>query len=157
MLPKSESQVLTDCGIVLCSNMIYSDNQISNLTRLLSINKNIFVLHCYAFVFQSSHLSKMCMQSRLTSKILQQFSKILSTFGNFCRAAFRKIECMVFCFQNCSDLLREKKVLVIKKKVMKFEAEGQEFAKILRLLKYGSQEKVPFWCKCSIFLSLYHV
>ena len=22
------------------------------------------------------------------------------------------------------------------------------------VLKYGSQEKVPFWCRCSIFLSL---
>ena len=37
---------------------------------------------------------------------------------------------MVFCYQNCSDLLREKIVLVIEKK-MKFEAEGQEFANFL--------------------------
>ena len=35
---------------------------------------------------------------------------------------------MVFCFQNCSDLLWEKIVQLIKKKV-KFEAEGREFGK----------------------------
>ena len=27
--------------------------------------------------------------------------------------------------------------------------------KVHGLLKYGSQEKVPFWCRCSIFLSLF--
>ena len=36
---------------------------------------------------------------------------------------------MVFCFQNCSDLLREKNVLLIEKN-LKF----QEFAKVLRSL-----------------------
>ena len=36
---------------------------------------------------------------------------------------------MVFCYQNCSDLLWEKIVLVIEKK---FEAEGREFSKFLR-------------------------
>ena len=34
---------------------------------------------------------------------------------------------LVFCYQNCSNLLWEKNVLVIKK----FKAEGQDFAKIL--------------------------
>ena len=42
---------------------------------------------------------------------------------------------MVFCYQNCSDLLWEKIVLVIEKKLLKFVAEGQEFAKFLRSLK----------------------
>ena len=42
---------------------------------------------------------------------------------------------MVFCYQNCSDLLWEKIVLVIKKKLLKFEAEGQEFVKFLRSLE----------------------
>ena len=37
-------------------------------------------------------------------------------------------EGMLFCYQNCSDLLWEKNVLVI-------EAEGWEFAKILRSLE----------------------
>ena len=41
---------------------------------------------------------------------------------------------MVFHYQNCSDLLLEKIVLVIEKKV-KFKAEGQEFAKFLRSLE----------------------
>ena len=40
----------------------------------------------------------------------------------------------VFCYQNCSDLLWEEIVLVIGKKI-KFEAEGQEFANILRSLE----------------------
>ena len=39
---------------------------------------------------------------------------------------------IVFCLQNCSDLLLEKIVLAIKKKCLKFEAEGQEFAKKIR-------------------------
>ena len=42
---------------------------------------------------------------------------------------------MVFCYQSCSDLLWEKNVLVIEEKLLKFEAEGQDFAKILRLLE----------------------
>ena len=42
---------------------------------------------------------------------------------------------MVFCYQNCSDLLGEKNVLVIEKKNLKFEAEGWEFARILRSLE----------------------
>ena len=37
---------------------------------------------------------------------------------------------IVFCFQNCSDLVWEKIVLVIKKKILKFKAEVWEFAKI---------------------------
>ena len=42
---------------------------------------------------------------------------------------------MVFCFENCSDQLSEKFVLVIKKNYCEFEAEGQEFANILRSLE----------------------
>ena len=34
--------------------------------------------------------------------------------------------------KNCSDLLREKTFLVIKKNLLKFETEGGEIAKILR-------------------------
>ena len=41
---------------------------------------------------------------------------------------------LVFCYQNWSDLLWEKIVLVIEK-YLKFEAEGQEFAKYLRSLE----------------------
>ena len=39
---------------------------------------------------------------------------------------------MVFCYKNCSGLLWEKNVLVTEKKLLKFEAEGQEFAIFLR-------------------------
>ena len=42
---------------------------------------------------------------------------------------------MVFCYQICFDLPWEKIVLVIEKKELKFEADGQEFAKFLRLLE----------------------
>ena len=41
---------------------------------------------------------------------------------------------MVFCYQNCSDILWEKIVLVIEKN-LKFEAEGRESAKFLGLLE----------------------
>ena len=42
---------------------------------------------------------------------------------------------MVFCYQNCSNLLREKIILVIEKRLLKFEAEIQEFTKFLRSLE----------------------
>ena len=47
----------------------------------------------------------------------------------------KAVQKMVFCYQNCSDLLWEKIVLVIEKNVLKFEAEGPEFAKFLRSLE----------------------
>ena len=42
---------------------------------------------------------------------------------------------MVFCYQNCSDLLWEKICSSDREQFLKFEAEGQEFAKILRYLE----------------------
>ena len=42
---------------------------------------------------------------------------------------------MVFCYQNCSDLLWEKKCSGDQEKLLKFEAEGREFAKFLRSLE----------------------
>ena len=42
---------------------------------------------------------------------------------------------MVFCYQNCSDLLWEKIVLVIEKSFGNSLAEGREFAKFLRWLE----------------------
>ena len=41
----------------------------------------------------------------------------------------------VFFFKNCYDQLSEKIVLVIEKNYGEFEAEGQEFANILRSLE----------------------
>ena len=46
---------------------------------------------------------------------------------------------MVFCYQNCSDLLWEKKCSNDREKLLKFEAEGREFAKILRSLEQFNQ------------------
>ena len=42
---------------------------------------------------------------------------------------------MVFCYQNCSDLQLEKKCSSDREKLLKFEAEGREFAKFLRSLE----------------------
>ena len=42
---------------------------------------------------------------------------------------------MVFCYQNCSDLLWEKNCSSDRENFLKFEAEGREFAKILRSLE----------------------
>ena len=42
---------------------------------------------------------------------------------------------MVFCYQNCSDLLWEKIAIVMEKKLLKFEAEGREFVNFLRSLE----------------------
>ena len=43
---------------------------------------------------------------------------------------------MVFCYQNCSDLLWEKIVLLTdREKLLKIKAEGREFAKNLRSLE----------------------
>ena len=42
---------------------------------------------------------------------------------------------MVFCYQNCSDLLWKKNCSSDREKLLKFEAEGREFAKILRSLE----------------------
>ena len=56
---------------------------------------------------------------------------------------------MVFCVQNCSDLLWEKIVLVIKEKLWKFESNGREFANFLRLLEQFIQavKDMPFMYK----------
>ena len=42
---------------------------------------------------------------------------------------------MIFCFQNCSDLLREKNVPVTETKLFRIESEGRELAKLLRSLE----------------------
>ena len=60
-----------------------------------------------------------------------QFSNF---FVSFPTLKVAKME-MVFCYQNCSDLLWEKNVIVIEKNILKFEAEGWEFANILRSLE----------------------
>ena len=57
------------------------------------------------------------------------FSKL---FVKDCKKDMTKV--LIFCYRNCSDLLWEKNVLVIEKKLLKFEAEGRKFSKFLRLL-----------------------
>ena len=55
---------------------------------------------------------------------------------------------LVFCYQNCSDLLWEKIVQSDREKLLKFEAKGQEFSKCLRSLEQFIQTvkgKNIFW------------
>ena len=55
---------------------------------------------------------------------------------------------IVFCYQNCSDLLWQKIVLVIQKKLLKSEAEGWEFSNFLRSLEQFLQKvkgQTNFW------------
>ena len=42
---------------------------------------------------------------------------------------------MVFCYQNCSDLLWKKNCSSDREKLLKFEAEGRGFAKFLKSLE----------------------
>ena len=42
---------------------------------------------------------------------------------------------MVFCYQNCSDIPWDKNGSGDREKLLKFEAEGREYAKILRSLE----------------------
>ena len=56
--------------------------------------------------------------------------------NNFLSESKKKAIEMVFCYQNCSDLLWEKIVLNSdREKLLKFEAEGREFSKFLRSLE----------------------
>ena len=41
---------------------------------------------------------------------------------------------MVFCYQNCCELLWEKKCSIDQENLFYFEAEGQEFVKFMRSL-----------------------
>jgi hypothetical protein len=52
-----------------------------------------------------------------------------------------KLEKLVFCYQNCSDLLStvRKNCSSDGEKLLKFEAEGREFIKILRSLQQFTQ------------------
>jgi hypothetical protein len=55
---------------------------------------------------------------------------------------------MVFYYQNCTDLLCEKKKCSSdREKLLKFEAEGREFAKITRTL-YSNSERSE---QCLVF------
>ena len=47
---------------------------------------------------------------------------------------------MVFCYQNCSDRIVRKNCSTDCAKLLKFEAEGQEYAKFLRPLEQFIQK-----------------
>ena len=56
---------------------------------------------------------------------------VKSSRGIFCSSSLQLLE-LVFCFQNCSDLLWEKNCPSNGEKLLKFKAECQEFATFLR-------------------------
>ena len=52
-----------------------------------------------------------------------------------CQVSKGGIQNLVFCFQNCSDLLWEKNCSSDQEKLLKFKAEGREFSNVLRSLE----------------------
>ena len=60
---------------------------------------------------------------------------------------------MVLRYQNCSDLLCEKLVLVIEKNFCAFEAKGCEFAKLLEITRtiYSNSKKSDQFLKQNTF------
>ena len=69
---------------------------------------------------------------------------------------------MVFCYQNCSELLWEKKCSCDREKLLKFKAECQEFAKFLRSLcrtiysnSEGSEQLLVTKCFFNLFLKIF--
>ena len=89
-------------------------------------------------------------------QIVVFFAYLLMTGDNFyCRWAIKlvaNVAEMVFCFENCSDQLWEKVVLVIEKNFWKLKAEGREFAKILRYLTQFLKQKTFLTCYWRLLL-----
>ena len=69
-------------------------------------------------------------------------------------ATFKKI---VFCYQNCSDLLREKKCSSDRKKLLKFKAEGRELAKKIEITRsiYSKRERLEQFLMTECFFNLF--
>ena len=64
---------------------------------------------------------------------------------------------MVFCYQNCSDLLREKIVLVIKKKLWGWRPRIWKFVEITRTIYSNSERSEQFMvieCFFNLFLEV---
>ena len=66
---------------------------------------------------------------------VQDFMKMEALIGAIHYYVSTCIAKMVFCYQNCSDLLWKKNCSSDREKLLKFQAEGREFAKFLRLLE----------------------
>ena len=89
---------------------------------------------------QTKHFAFKCIYflALRDEKIREQRRLVLKTGlvklgSTFCRA--KTPGKMVFCYQNCSHLLWEKKCSRDQEELLKFEAEGLECAKILRSLE----------------------
>ena len=69
---------------------------------------------------------------------------------------------MVFCYQNCSDLLLEKIVLVIEKKIFnsRLKAENLQNFEITRIIYSNSERSGQFLvtgCFFNLFLKVSHI
>ena len=70
---------------------------------------------------------------------------------------------MEFCYQSCSDLLREKKCSNDGEKLEKFEAEGREFEKKIEITItiYSNSERSEQFllkeCFFTLFLEVSHI
>ena len=85
---------------------------------------NVYIIHTY--------ISRLCGQNQWVAMERKMCQIIGDSWKPLVVLPWRVIEGMVFCFQNCSDLLWEKKNSSDRENLLKFEAEGRDFAKILR-------------------------
>ena len=64
-----------------------------------------------------------------------QLTKLLIADCRFKTEIYNSTTEMVFCYQNCSEPTVRKNCSSDREKLLKFEAEGSEFAKFLRSLE----------------------
>ena len=99
-----------------------------------SIQNLVFHYRCQTRVHCICTIKRWYIESHSSSNYI---SDIYWWFSKNSRRHWRRCICptnnssmkLVFCYQNCSDLLWEKIVWVIEEKVLKFEAEAENFQK----------------------------
>ena len=84
---------------------------------------------CFSYNFLSASTDRMCISTNLACDGVPNCGQ--SFLPNQVSCHFFSLLLMVFCFQNCSDLLWEK-LFSDREKLLKFEAEGREFSKFLK-------------------------
>ena len=90
----------------------------------------------------------------MTSSPFSVWLICLSSISSMSFSLISEILEMVFCYQNCPDLLWEKIVLVIENIFFKFETEGREFPKMLRSVEQFIQTvkgQNNFWLNRMLF------
>ena len=106
-------------------------SQEPSVTEVSRVLKIPFFLAREFNSWSSSNFEIDCTNSKQQKR---PFTKIPNQFHQrFCFC--NKAKTMVFWYQNCSDLLWKKNWSSEREKLLKFEAEDQEFAKFLRSLE----------------------